>query len=335
MNERSSKKAIIWLIIAAVLLFIISICVGQYKLRLVEAMQDIVVYLKGESDHLSTAASVIVNIRLPRSIAAIFIGGALSLSGLTYQSIFRNRLASPDLLGVSTGCCVGAASAILLDLNAVQIQVLAFAVGLFTVLITYGVSYLFRNEHGFSLILSGILVGGGMGSVLGILKYVANAETQLPSIIYWTMGDISSISLNQLSYVMIPIVVCTIILNFFSWRLNFFSVDEAVAELMGVDIKTLKIICIFCATLLTASAVSVAGTISWIGLAMPQAVRLLCGENTKRTVLTSFLAGIVFLLIADIIGRLISTAEIPMSILTGVPGVIVFIICIVLSNGRK
>ena len=77
-----------------------------------------------------------------------------------------------------------------------------------------------------------------MGSVLGILKYVANAETQLPSIIYWTMGDISSISLNQLSYVMIPIVVCTIILNFFSWRLNFFSVDEAVAELMGVDIKT-------------------------------------------------------------------------------------------------
>lgn len=174
-----------------------------------------------------------------------------------------------------------------------------------------------------------------MTSLLGLIKYFANPETQLPSIVYWTMGDISSISMTQLLYVFPPMELCTIILCALSWRLNFFAINESIAISMGINIRCLRIICIIAATLLTASAISVAGTISWIGLAMPQAIRLLYGENTKHSLLTSFFAGAMFLFVADICGRYISSAEIPMSVLTGVPGVVIFILCIYLSKRKE
>lgn len=316
-------------------LFFASMCVGHYKLNMLESLWNLITYAIGKQSELTTGAGVLLNIRLPRSLSAMFVGGALSLSGFTYQTVFRNRLASPDLLGVSTGCCVGAACSIILGMNTLAIQWCAFLFGLLTVSFTYGISKLFRSEHGNSLLLSGVLVGGIMTSLLGLIKYLANPETQLPSIVYWTMGDISSISMTQLACVFMPMVLCAALLCALSWRLNFFALDESVAISMGIHIQRLKIICIIAATLLTASAVSIAGTVSWIGLAMPQAIRLLCGENTKYALPASIFSGAIFLFVADILGRCISSAEIPLSVLTGAPGIFIFILCIYLSNRKE
>lgn len=332
-NRASHIRQLI-MAICTLTLFVASMCIGHYKLDMREALQELMAYLCGKREGLTTGASILLNIRLPRSLSALLVGGVLSLSGFTYQSVFRNRLASPDLLGVSTGCYVGAAFCIMLGMTALAVQIGAFFFGLFTVNLTYMISKLFRSERSNSLLLSGVLVGGIMSSLLGLIKYMANPETQLPSIVYWTMGDISSVSMEQLKYVFPSMALCAAILCVSSWRLNFFALDESISISMGVNIRHLKFICVVAATLLTAGAVSVAGTISWIGLAMPQVIRLLCGENTKHSVLTSIFAGAIFLLTADIFGRCISSAEIPMSVLTGVPGVVIFIFCIYLSNRK-
>lgn len=331
-NKSQNKTKLLIMIAGILFLFIVSMCVGNYNINLLDTLPELLAFLFGNVEKLSTGANVILNIRLPRTLSAILVGASLSVSGITFQSLFCNKLASPDLLGVSTGSCVGASICILLEMNALQIQFGAFFSGLLSVTITYAISKMFKQEKRFSLILSGILVGGIMTSLLGLIKYLANPETQLPSIVYWTMGDISKISLKQLSYVIFPMIISIVILCLISWRLNFFAINEDVAKSMGIDINVLKLICIILATLLTASSVSIAGTINWVGLAMPQAVRLFIGDNTKYSIKFSILAGMMFLLIADIFGRIISTAEIPMSVLTGVPGVIIFIFCIYLSN---
>lgn len=313
----------------------LSMCIGHYEMNFIASVKEAMEFIIGRRPEIGIEANIILCIRLPRTISAILIGSALSLSGITFQTVFRNRLAAPDLLGVSTGSCVGAAICILCGCSAIFIQIGAFICGLLTVALTYGVSRLFKSENSFSLILSGVLIGGLMTSILGLIKYLANPETELPAIIYWTMGDISKISYEQLSLVIVPILACTVVMWLISWRLNFFSVNDEVAVSMGTNIKLLQTVCILAATLLTACAVSVSGTISWVGLAMPQVVRLFIGVNSKYTVRYSIFAGAIFLLIADIFGRIISTAEIPMSVLTGIPGIIIFVFCIYLSNRNE
>jgi iron complex transport system permease protein len=320
------------LCLCTLILAVLSMYVGHFEMDFMASLIETMEFIFGKRAEIGTGANVILNIRLPRTISAIIIGAALSLSGITFQTVFRNRLAAPDLLGVSTGSCVGAALCILCGCSAIYIQLGAFFCGLLTVALTYGVSIFFRNEKRFSLILSGVLVGGLMTSLLGLIKYLANQETQLPAIIYWTMGDISKITYEQLSMVVVPVFVCIVIMWMISWRLNFFSVNDESAISMGANIKILRTVCILSATLLTACAVSIAGTISWIGLAMPQVVRLFAGVNTKYTIRYSMFAGSIFLLLADIFGRIISTAEIPMSILTGIPGIAIFVLCAYLSN---
>lgn len=335
--KMQSKHLLItnFLCLCILVLSVLSIYIGHYKMDFSVSLIETMEFLLGKRTKIGTGANVILNIRLPRTISAIIIGAALSLSGITFQTVFRNRLAAPDLLGVSTGSCVGAAVCILCGFSAIYVQLGSFFCGLLTVALTYGISQFFKSENRFLLILSGVLMGGLMTSLLGLIKYLANPETQLPAIIYWTMGDISKISFYQLSLVIAPISICMIVMWVISWRLNFFSVNDETAISMGTNIKVLQAICIVSATLLTASAVSIAGTISWVGLAMPQVVRLFVGVNTKYTTRYSIFAGSIFLLLADIFGRIISTAEIPMSVLTGIPGIVIFVLCIYQDNRNE
>lgn len=333
-----SKKiqiSTILLCLSTVLLCLVSMGIGHYKVDMGSVLQELTEYSKGTVPNLSTGASVILNIRLPRTISALLVGGALAVSGLTFQTVFKNRLASPDLLGVSTGSCVGAALCILLGLGAAWIQLGAFVMGIATVALTWLISCLFRRERNFALILSGVLVGGVMTSALGLIKYLANPETQLPTIVYWTMGDISTITMEQIGLVIIPMILSMALLWLLSWQMNHFAVNEDVAQSSGANMRTLRLCCIVCATLLTACAVSVAGTISWVGLAVPQVVRLVAGKGRRIPVAVTIVAGGAFILAADIVGRLVSKAEIPMSVLTGIPGILIFILCVYFTNKKE
>ena len=325
---KDKKKSIIWIVvlfIVTVSLSLISLFVGQYGMTFTDTIKSLLGINSGvEAENIQ---KIIFNIRVPRTLASVVIGGILAIAGLTYQCVFRNTLVSQDILGISTSSCVGAALGIVLGFGALQTQLFAFALGVLNLALIFILSSRIKLDKTLSLILSGILIGGAMSSVLALIKYMANPETQLQAIVFWTMGDISSISLEQLGFIAIPVTICTIILFAKRWDLNYFCFIDSEAKSMGFNIGSNRILFLACATVLVASAVSISGSIGWVGLVIPQLVRLLIGTNNRYTMPFSFLMGSSFLLLVDIINRLISTAELPVSILSGLLGLPLFIVC--------
>lgn len=171
-----------------------------------------------------------------------------------------------------------------------------------------------------------------MSSILGYIKYMADPQTHLQSIVFWTMGDLSSISMQQTGQIVFPIVMCVLVVYLNRWKLNFFCYSDGEATNIGFDIKRYRILFLAAATVLVSTAVSVAGSIGWIGLVIPQLVRTVIGTDNTDTIGLSFITGSSFLLFMDVINRVVSTAELPISILTGLVGTPVFVICLVLKQ---
>lgn len=264
--------------------------------------------------------SVVFNVRLPRVLASVMIGAMLSLSGAVYQSVFRNPLVSPDLLGVSSGAAVGASAAILLGAGLATRQIFAFAGGILAVFVTSLVPRLLRNRSNMMLVLSGIIVGGFLSSVLAIMKFVAEEQTELASIVYWQLGSLSSILGRELLAILPVVLVCATLLLSLSWRINILSFGDLEARTLGVNLRQVRTIVIICASLLTASAVSISGTIGWVGLVIPHLSRLLAGSDNTRSMPITLLIGAIFMLLIDTLARAVSSVEIPLSILTGFVG---------------
>ena len=261
--------------------------------------------------------NVIINIRIPRVIGAILVGISLAISGTAYQGIFRNVLVSPDLLGVSNGACVGAALGILLGFHNIGVQVLAFVFGVIAVTLTLLIPKIIRKDNTIILVLSGIVISGFMASVIGLLKYVADPETQLADIVYWQLGSIAKVDYSKVFSIFPSIFVCSVVLVLMSWRINLISLGDNEAKTMGVNLKMERNVIIVCSTLLTASSVCICGTIGWIGLIIPHLSRLLVGNSNTRSLPFSAVISAIFLLIVDTLARTVSSGEIPLSILTG------------------
>ena len=309
----------IWAAIMLALLVLAALCLGRYSMNPADVLAVIAAKITGgEADR--AMSNILFLIRLPRVLAAILIGGALTLSGAAYQSIFRNPLVSPDLLGVSSGASVGAAAAIFLGLSFNAIQIFAFAGGMLAVLIASSLPKLLRNSSNMMLVLSGIIVSGFMNSIIGIFRFVSREQDQLASIVFWQMGSLARINMSQLLSVSPPILVCLVLMISISWRINILSFGEQEAQTVGINVKRLRLLAIISASLLTASSVSISGTIGWIGLIMPHFGRLICGsDNTKLMPLAAILGG-AFLLVIDTLARCLTSMEIPLSILSGLVG---------------
>lgn len=336
-NADKKKKAriTIALLIVLFVLAITSMLIGQYGISPIETIKILLGLQPATQGEIHTISSIMINIRLPRTIAAILIGGALAVAGITYQCVFRNILVSQDVLGVSTGACTGAALAIIMDLSAYYIQGFSFLTGILTVVIVFLLSKVIKTESTLSLILAGILVSGLMSSVLGYIKYMANPDTHLQSIVFWTMGDLSAISMEQIFQITLPIVGCILLIYFSRWKLNFFCYSDSEATNLGFHIKLYRILFLVSSTILVSVAVSVSGSIGWIGLVIPLLVRTIIGTDNSDTLGLSFIMGAAFLLLMDVINRLISTAELPISILTGLVGTPIFVICLLLKQREE
>ena len=327
LNAGNSKNRLLIILLATVLvaLALASLLIGQYGTPLDKTFEGLLGI--GTDAEATNIRRIIWNIRVPRTLASIVIGGILAVSGLTYQCVFRNNLVSQDILGVSTSSCVGAALGIICGFSAIQIQIAAFVLGVLNILLIFALSARIKLDKTLSLILSGILVGGVMSSVLALIKYMASPEKHLRDIVFWTMGDIASISIEQLGLIAIPVTIATAIIFAKRWQLNYFAFGDTEAKSIGFNIGRNRIVFLGCATVLVASAVSVAGSIGWVGLVMPQLVRLVLGTNSKYTIPLSFIMGSSFLLLVDIINRLISAAELPVSIISGLLGLPLFVVC--------
>lgn len=297
--------------------FVVALGLGKYSVSPIESIR----ILFGARDGADLmAVNVVLGLRLPRLLASVVCGAALALSGAVYQSVFQNPLVSPDFLGVSQGACVGAAAGILLGASSGLIQLLAFGGGLLAVALTLLIPFLMRSDSNVMLVLSGIIIGGVMSSVLGFLKYIADPETQLAAITYWQMGNFSYVKMDSL-LVLLPLMVLPALLLFgMAWRIDIVSLGEDEARTLGANVGVIRLVTVLCATLLTASAVCISGTIGWVGLVIPHFARMMVGTGNRRLLPAACFVGGLFMLFVDTVTRLIGPAEMPISILTGIIG---------------
>ena len=277
--------------------------------------------------------AVVLFVRAPRIFGAALVGAALSLAGVSYQGMFRNPMVSPDLLGASTGAGFGAALAILLSFSRFGITLSAFAFSLLAVALAYAVGRAPRLDTTLSMVLAGVMVSSLFSSATSLVKLVADTDEQLPAITYWLMGSLSGMRGGDVLFAAVPIALGASVLFLLRWRINLLTLSEAEARSMGVDTRHLRLTVIVCATLMTAAAVSVSGMIGWVGLVIPHFCRLIFGFDYRRLIPASALMGASFLLLTDDLARILTAAELPLGILTGIVGAPVFLYLI--TTGGK
>ena len=296
-------------------LCLLSLSWGRYTIPPSDVIDTLLNNSQNEIQH-----NIIFNLRLPRILAAILVGAALAVAGTTYQGIFRNPLVSPDILGVSKGACIGAAIAILMGAGMLGVQTFAFAGGLIAVLLTMNLPRLIQRDSTIVLVLSGIIVSGFMMASLGLIKYLADPETQLADIVYWQLGSLTKSNYDNLMILAPIIVLTTVVLLAMRWRINVLSLGDREAKLIGANIRFERGMMVCAATLLTASAVCLSGTIGWLGLVIPHLARLFIGDNNVKSLPMAALIGAIFLLMVDTLARNLYVQEIPLGILTGFIG---------------
>lgn len=259
--------------------------------------------------------TIIYDIRLPRIILSCIIGGSMSLAGAVYQSVFRNPLASPDILGTAFGCAFGAAVGILLSGNLIFIQFFSLISGILSTLAVFYIAK--KDEHIdiLSLVISGIVVGSFFSALLGLAKYFADPDNKLPAITFWLMGSFSDVGYKDVAIglaCLIPICV----IYYKRWFLNVASLEDEEAMALGFDIHKFRMLMIGLSTLLVSISISLVGIIGWVGLVVPHMARLVVGHDNKYVVVASLVIGALFVLLCDDIARSLTTGEIPIGIVT-------------------
>lgn len=320
-DNKKHKKAEYGILITGLIILlaaacIIALCAGQYSVSVPEVIKILASrFVNVTKTWSNTAEGVVFTLRLPRIIGAVLVGSALSLSGAAYQGVFKNPLVAPDLLGVSSGACVGASVAILLHLNSFGVQAMAFVAGILAVGLTLFIPRLIKNTNMTMLVLSGIIVKGIMDSVMGIIKYVADPETELQSITYWQLGSLTKVLPKDLFTVGPVIVAASVIIFLLRWRINILSLGDREAKTLGVSVTVVRNFIIICAR-----------TIGWIGLVIPHFARMLTGPDNTKVIPASILMGAIFMVVIDTLARALTSVELPLSILTGIIGAPFYII---------
>lgn len=310
---------LILLIAAGCGIFLLSLSIGRYRIPL----GDVFGVIFGLQDEISPRIrTILFKVRLPRVWGALLSGMALSCSGAAYQSLFRNPLASPDILGAATGASFGTALGILFDKGEPIVQVIAFCMGLVAVSLTSILSRAVGREQPsiIPLVLSGLVVSGLFSAFISLIKYFADPENQLPAITYWLMGGLSTVTQEMVFAAAIIIVTGIFILNQMRWLLNLVSFEEDECRSMGVNLLAARIFIIITATLISSSAISLSGPVGWVCLFVPHMARMLVGCNYRILLPVSTLLGGSYLMIIDDIARNIAKVEIPLGILTSLVG---------------
>jgi iron complex transport system permease protein len=310
-----------------VVLVLIAFSVGRYPVAAGDLLTLLWAKLTGSQPAVDAIVETVVwKIRGPRVVAALLIGAALAAAGAAYQSMFRNPLVSPDILGVSAGAAVGAVLGIFLSLNVILIQSLAFAFGLGAVALVYGVSNAVRGHDPLLvLVLAGVVVGSLLGACVALMKYLADPYNQLPVITFWLLGSLASASPADV-WSTLPLMVLGLLpLWLLRWRINLLSLDDEEARALGVETRRIRVVVIVAATLMTSAAVAISGVIGWIGLVIPHFARMLVGPDFSRLLPTSILLGAGFLLAVDTLARTVARIEIPLGVLTAFIGTPLFL----------
>jgi len=310
--------AILMIVLAAVSLF-----VGKYPLT-----------VSGILSGDEMQRRVFLTLRCSRTVVGLVGGFALGAAGFVYQTVFRNPLASPDIIGVSSGASAGAAAGILFLSGTVAVTISAFAGALLAVVIALGLSALDKNGKNSSIVLAGIAVHALAQTALMALKLTADPERELASIEYWIMGSLNGISMYSLSGNLLLCLMGLMVLFLLHRQVLLLSAEEGEARMLGVNVGVLRLFVLLTATLVVSAVVSLTGLISFVGLLAPHGARMLTKENKIGTMLLSGLLGGCLLLGADLLARSVAETELPVSIFTSLLGA-PFLIVLIIRGRRK
>jgi iron complex transport system permease protein len=277
------------------------------------------------SSFTATNQAIILEIRLPRVIAGVFIGAALSAAGVLYQGVFKNPMSDPYVLGVSAGASLGAAIAIVFGaglsfIGLPLIPTAAFIGALVTVFIVYNISRVGSRVPEMTLLLSGIAVSIFLAALFQIIEVLA-PNTLLTSLVFWLIGGIANITWDNLASIF-PFIIIGIILSYFFARdLNMLSFGEDTAKHLGVNTERTRKILLAVGSLMTGAAVSISGLIGFVGLMIPHITRLLIGPDHRILLPASVVVGALYLVICDAIARVLTGAgELPVGVITALAG---------------
>ncbi len=312
-----------------------AIALGPYRLAPGDLVAFLVAKATGAASPLpAPAGAVILQIRLPRVIAATAVGAALAGSGAAYQSLFRNPLVSPDILGVSSGAAFGAVVGIFLSLPVIGIEAASFGGGLAAVAVVYAIAAAIRDRDAvLVLVLAGIVIGALFGAGVGLLKYLADPYNQLPAITFWLLGSLAAVNPADLASLVPAVAIGLVPLALLRWRIDVMTLGEEEASALGLDTRMLRVVVIAAATLMTSAAVAASGIIGWVGLVVPHLARLTVGPAFTRLLPVSVLFGACYLLAVDTVARNLGNVELPLGVLTAVIGTPVFLW--LLAFGRR
>ena len=331
------RKYAIWILFLAALLLLlvitmgVSLVMGEMDIRLA----DVPGILKNKS---GIEYTILTRIRLPRILLAFSIGGALSLTGAILQGIYRNPLVEPYTLGISGGAALGVSLVIVLGLHVtagtIIFPIAGFSGAAATIFLVYTLSMRRGGININRMLLIGVMISFLASSTMMFLMAVTSAE-YLHSIVFWTMGSLDEPDTNLIRIMFVAALAGLFISYLFARPLNALRLGEVKARYLGINsAMTIRILFIV-ASLLTGICVSVAGIIGFVGLIIPHIVRLLIGNDYRVLLLGSFLGGSLFLVASDILARmLISPNELPIGVITGIVGGILFIIVLSRSKYR-
>ena len=311
----------IGLIVLPIILAVVALCLGRYMVAPGNALSILLNQVLPIEPHWEAVEeTVVLNIRLPRVLMALLIGGGLAVSGAAFQGLFGNPLVSPHILGVSSGAGFGAALTILIFRHMTFVPAGALVFGIAAMMVALWISRRGGRSSLFMLILGGVITAAMFEALLSLLKYVADPNDTLPTIVYWLMGSLTSSSYDMLAWGVPLIAIGSSVLWALRWRLNIMSLSEVEARSLGTDVQKMRWVVIVAATLVTATTVSLAGIIGWVGLVIPHVARMLVGSNHSALIPASISIGAMYLLVIDTVARTATSAEIPLSILTAIIG---------------
>jgi len=333
---------IITLAIALIVFAIASIFIGSSHLSFIDGLKG----LFGLGDNTSNV--IVQNIRLPRIIAAILAGIALSISGVIMQTISNNVMASPSTLGVSNAAVLGANIAIIIlgggviAVNGGNINIsnpyfvsgIAFIFAFISIILVLGLSRINKFNNA-TTVLIGVTFGTFCTGVTTLLQYFAS-DTTLSTAVYWSFGDLGRASYLDDLIILVVTVISLVFFLIYSYRYNAMLLGEDTASTLGINLNAFRFISLLLASLLTAVCVSLLGIIGFIGLIIPQISRKLVGNNHTHLLITSSLLGAVVLLISDIISRiLLNGFSLPVGAITSIIGAPIFIVMLIVSRRKK
>jgi iron complex transport system permease protein len=317
--------------------FIVSLFFGPYSISPETILHMIFMKLVSPGTHSPWPAvyeTIIFDIRLPRIILALLGGIALSVSGASLQTVFRNPLVDSYILGISAGAGFGAALAIAVLPDIISIQISAFAFGLLAFIMTYFVARTRGGTPIVSLVLAGVIVTSLFSAGISLIKFFTDPQ-RLAGVVTWLMGSLAVSGWGNVISIVPSILAGFIILFLMRWRLNVLSMGDEEARSLGVNVERDRFIVLLAATLMVSSFTSIAGIIGWIGLMVPHMTRMFMKTPDNRVVIPiSACIGSALLLLADDAARCLTTYELPVGVLTTIGGAPFFLYLLKRGGGR-